>query len=293
MIRNRGYTVDELASHFGTDRRTIYRYIKNLRDDLQCPVEPRDGVYSVDSSYFMPTLNLTETELVALHLACLTLQNRATLPDEARSAMEKLRASAQVRPRRNLAAIEEAIEVVPGPEAPSAEHLKTALDAYYKEQILEIEYHSREREEPVRRRVEPWGFFSFQNTWYMVGHDHLSGEQRTFRLDRVRAARLTGERYSKPGGFHIGSAIFHRFDLGEGEPIRVRLKVTPELARHLQETPGHQSQTVTGQEVEYRVKSPLRMAQWLLGLGPVEVLEPPELRAEVARLARETAARHA
>ncbi len=291
MLRNRGYTVEELAEHFGRSVRSLYRDLDDLRAE-HIPVELHGGMYRIDPSHSMPTLNLTENELIALYLACRTLELRGTLPDETRSALEKMRASALAASRHGLGVVEQVIEVAPVAAATSPEHFKTVLEGYQKRRVVEILYHSRDREEPVWRRIEPWGYFFFAETWYVVGHDHLSGQQRTFRHDRVRESRLTEQSYDQPKGFDLGSAMFHRFDVGEGPEIKVRLQVSPELVRYLTETPGHHSQRFEGDVVEYRVKAPLRMTQWLLGLGVLEVLEPADLRAEVARMAAEIAARN-
>lgn len=293
MLKSRGYTVDELAEHFGTDKRTIYRDLKRLREDLLCPLEPRNKRYQIDSGFYMPALALTEAELVALFLACQTLEKRGTMPDEARNALAKLRASAQTRPKQNLAKVEDAIEIAPARGAfYRPEVLREALRANNEEKVLEMLYHSRERAEPVWRRFEPWVFFYWQEMWYMYGHDQLTGEARRFRLDRVRELKVTADSYVRNREQGPGSATFHRFDVGDGKAVRVVLRVTPDIARYLSELPAHETQKIKGLEVEYSVKAPLRMAQWLLGLGPLEVLEPKELRAEVVRLAGEMVRLH-
>lgn len=292
MLKNRAYTIDELTSHFGTTKRTIYRDLEDLREDLKCPLLPSDGLYQIDKNFYMPALALTEPELLALFLACRTLEKRGALSDEARSAFEKLRLSATV-PKKNLTQLEDVIELAPARGTYPPELIKEAIKAYNESKVLEISYLSRERQEPVSRKVEPWGFFFWQEMFYLVGFDHLSMGQRTFRLDRMRELTITTDSYQKPADFNPSSAMFHRFDVGEGPPVSVRLKVDQDLARHLAEMPAHPTQTIKGLEVEFQVKAPLRMTRWLLGLGQLEVLEPIELRQDVARQASEIARKHA
>ncbi len=53
------------------------------------------------------------------------------------------------------------------------------------------------------RTLEPWGVVSFSGRWYVVGRDVDRGEERMFRLSRVRSAvkRLTkGNAYEIPPG---------------------------------------------------------------------------------------------
>jgi predicted DNA-binding transcriptional regulator YafY len=37
------------------------------------------------------------------------------------------------------------------------------------------------------RHVDPWGILFRRGHWYVVGHDHDRGEQRSFRADRIEA----------------------------------------------------------------------------------------------------------
>ncbi len=291
MLRSRSYSLEELAEAFGKDKRTIQRDLADLRDWLCCSLEPRDGRYQLDSDGYLTPPPLTVEEMWALFLACRTLAKRGTFPEAAQSALEKLRGSAQAITRRTLVDLEEAVEVGPDQHAFSSEFLRLTLEAYRRKESLDIEYRSIKSKEPVARRLDPWGVFFLQDHWYVVGFDHLRGEQRTFKLARMHSLKLSGVKHERPQDFDTGSAVFHSFDVGDAPPQRVLLKVTPELARLLEENPGHPTQKVEGELVELQVKAPLRMLRWLLGLSNVEVLEPPELRAALAAEAEKIAAR--
>ena len=52
---------------------------------------------------------------------------------------------------------------------------------------LEIEYFGAAREELTVRRIDPEHVFSALGYWYVVAWDHLSGAERLFRADRIRA----------------------------------------------------------------------------------------------------------
>ncbi len=40
--------------------------------------------------------------------------------------------------------------------------------------------------------------FSSLGNWYLFGHDHLSGEERVFRVDRIRTLEISDERFEPP-----------------------------------------------------------------------------------------------
>lgn len=57
---------------------------------------------------------------------------------------------------------------------------------------LRISYASRHRTEPTERDVDPWALHVADGAWYLQGHDHRTGERRTFRLDRILSLSETG-----------------------------------------------------------------------------------------------------
>lgn len=292
LLRSRSYSLDELAQEFGRDRRTIQRDLADLRELLGCSLEPRNGHYQLDSEGYLPPPPLSLEELWALFLACRTLEKRGTFPRAARSALEKLRGSARAIDRRTLQELDRAVGVAPSRDDRASEFLRLTLQAYDKRRSIQIVYRGLERAEPEARRFDPWGVVLRQDEWYVVGYDHLRAARRTLKLSRAISVTPTDLTYELPDGFDPGSALFHNFDVGDDPARRVRLKVPAELARLLEENPGHPSQTIQGQIVELQVKAPLRMIRWLLGLTGIEVLEPPELRQALAAEAEAIAARH-
>ena len=53
-------------------------------------------------------------------------------------------------------------------------------------------YHSVNAVEATQREITPRAVFLDRGHWYVVADDHRSGEERTFRLDRVEACERTG-----------------------------------------------------------------------------------------------------
>lgn len=148
-----------------------------------------------------------------------------------------------------------------------------------------------------RSRIEediafhPYFLRLYKQRWYMIGRKEKENEDapsrgiRTYALDRVKAMRLTGEKFRKPKSATpetffeniIGVTTSH------GNIYDVQLKVTPTEAKYLRALPLHHSQwEQTHHEYSifsYRLKLNYELVHEILSLGSsVEVLGPPELR---------------
>jgi proteasome accessory factor C len=100
---------------------------------------------------------------------------------------------------RALAKLEAAL----GEEAPVAvdldqpEHLDAVRQAVADREQLQLGYWSQYRSELTDRLVDPLVAFSLRGRWYLLAWDHTRGEQRRFRVDRIRSCRTTGQRHDR------------------------------------------------------------------------------------------------
>lgn len=82
---------------------------------------------------------------------------------------------------------EEALDIDLGiADASVLEVLRSAVAAG---QPVQIDHYAEDRDERLERVVDPWLVTSTSGRWYLVGHDHLRDAERSFRIDRVVAAR--------------------------------------------------------------------------------------------------------
>jgi proteasome accessory factor C len=89
----------------------------------------------------------------------------------------------------------EAIEVDLG--TGSAPTLAILREAVASRRRVEIDHFVASRDETVTRVVDPWAVQHDAGAWYLVGHDHLRGEARSFRVDRILAARVLSDRAAR------------------------------------------------------------------------------------------------
>jgi len=81
--------------------------------------------------------------------------------------------------------------VIDAAPPPLADALAAAVAA---NAVLVVRYWTASRDEVNDRRVVPRLLFGERGDWYMIADDERSGEQRTFRVDRIEAMTDTGER---------------------------------------------------------------------------------------------------
>jgi len=143
--------------------------------------------------------------------------------------------------------------------------------------LVEIEYQKEVDAAPSTRLVEPYRLERQLPNWYVHTWDRTSGAERSFRLDRMRSATLTKERFEPRPDF---------------EPTRLRdarsarVLYAPAIARWAVERGARK--LADGSALR---ELPVGSDEWLeseiLALrGDAVLLEPAELRKRIAARAR-------
>jgi len=153
-----------------------------------------------------------------------------------------------------------------------------------------------------QRRIDPWGLLLRGGFWYVIGHDHDRGEQRTFRVDRFdgdAADIVVGApgSFERPSSFDPRAAfpadpkqIGHR--PGEGVEARVRIDSVRAAAVEREVGPERvERRDDDGIVVRVPASNLDAFRSWVLGLlDHAVVLDPPEVRAAIVgwlRMAKE------
>ena len=156
--------------------------------------------------------------------------------------------------------------------------LTGAIDAH---RLVSLEYLKPEEQEVVTRTVEPYAIERRLPYWYVHTWDVDRDQPRSYRLDRMRRAKVLRKGFTPREGFDP-SELHHA--------TSARIWYSPAVARW--EIEKGARPLVDGAAIaEKAVGSP----EWLVGevvsyRGEAVVLEPPELRARVAHRARELGA---
>ncbi|HVD12760.1 MAG TPA: WYL domain-containing protein [Gaiellaceae bacterium] len=143
--------------------------------------------------------------------------------------------------------------------------------------LVEIDYLKEGEEEVSTHLVEPYSLERRLPYWYVHTWDRTRDGERSFRLDRMRSARLQRGHFDPREGFDP-----HEFR--DARPARIWY--SPEVARWELEKGARR--LADGSAVAER---PVGSPEWLVGeilsyRGEAVVLEPQELRREIAARAQ-------
>lgn len=160
------------------------------------------------------------------------------------------------------------------------------------QQRVWMRYRSKDDAE-TEREFDPYGLVYRGGYWYLVGWCHLRADLRMFRLDRVQDAEAGTATFTRPADFDNRAFIVQSLATMRGTwQVNVTLMTTPEAAAQMIAPElGTLTPTPAGVRLCCFIESLGWMARFLVSLGcPLVVHEPPELRAELRRLAAEIAA---
>jgi proteasome accessory factor C len=160
-------------------------------------------------------------------------------------------------------------------ELAQPDHLRAIQDAAEHGKRIEIDYWSAGRDELATREIEPGPPFFALGSWYTDAYDHLRGEPRMFRVDRVRGVRDTGATFEPvPAG--PPEAVYHP----RSDDPRVTLEL-PASASWIAESFTAESVEDLpsgGQRIVLAVSETAWLERLLLRAGPeARVVAPPEL----------------
>ena len=311
LLQTRGQmTAAELATELEVSERTIHRDIEAL-SGAGIPVyaaRGRHGGVALVEGYRTRLTGMTAEEAEALFLsgvpgpaaelglgtvmAAARLKVLAALPPELRSRASRLveRFHLDVTGWFHT-----------GEEAPL---LGTLSEAVWEGTAVDVIYDRGDRF--VERRLHPLGLVLKAGIWYVVAE--TDGQVRTYRVARVRSADVTNDHFERPAGFDLAAfwtestAAYER----DAARLEVVVRIDPRAMGALAELAGaqavreaelikpHEADPAGWQVLRLRMEWPSEVPARLLALGDsAEVLEPAEVRAQVASLAASLAARYA
>jgi predicted DNA-binding transcriptional regulator YafY len=269
----------DLAEKFCVSKRTIYRDILALIESGVPVVSlPGEG-YELMPGYYLPPLNFTENEAVALILGTQLLKHQAagSVTIGAQQALDKIAAALPQNLRERVEALTNIIGFFADKDRFNLDDPKLMIlqKAIQNKRVVEIGYHGFDRDKPTRRTVEPYQLYYIMGTWYLEGFCRLRKEMRTFRLSRMES-------------LSPGTDTFSQRDHKRSQPdaaIAVKLRIDEKIVRWVRERQHYgfvkeqASRNNKGAIMTYRVIKLTDIMPWTLSWGAgAEVLEPKELR---------------
>lgn len=301
----------ELIEYFGVDRKTIKRAIDALSLHYQITEEQdgREVRYRFSDDYKFTPPALTPAELATLLLAQESIAATgltafgSPFAEHARRLLAKVRASLPVPLRDKLDSLATVFgnATVPAKDfAPHAATIDRLTDAAVEGRRLHLRYHSLTDDRIKDRLVDPYCVYFDPDgaTLKLAAYDHLRCDIIPFSIDRILTLHDTDERFTRPPDFNLRDYLTRNcFNGIHGVPFTVRLRAHGTTARIFRERTFHPSQhivedtrnTVT---IEMRVARGRGLVRFILSWTPdIEVIEPDELRREIADAHRQSLTR--
>jgi proteasome accessory factor B len=228
-----------------------------------------DGYRIPREEYALRDPGLTTEELAALHLAVSAVQVEG-LP--ATPGLLKLGGLVS-DPGHDIG-----VHVAPLPADPNLARLFGAVSSHTP---VRLRYHDADR------MIDPYRLEFQRGHWYLTGYDHLRNEERSYRLDRIEGdVTLTHGPAFEPPKTGVPGRARGAWELGAEEPVRARLRIDqPQAGWAVQHVgPDHLVQVEPDGSVvvELPVTNRAAFRSFVLSfLEHAEVLEPPDLRADV------------
>ncbi|MFF4833712.1 helix-turn-helix transcriptional regulator [Streptomyces sp. NPDC001315] len=304
LLQTRGrMTAAQLAGELEVSVRTVYRDVEAL-SAAGIPLygdAGHAGGYRLLDGYRTRLTGLTADEAEALFLA-------GAPGPAAELGLGSVLAAAQLKVRAALPAglrvhadrISSRFHLdAPGwyTDAEQAPFLPAVADAVWNSRVLHITYRRWREPTDVERRLEPYGLVLKAGRWYVVAGGGPG--PRTYRVDQILELAASKEEFTRPEVFDLAAywTAYQRDFHTRLYRAKALIRLAPGARLTGPVGAAMAANGRTGEDGWTLATVPIESVDHAHGeflrLGAdVEVLEPPELRARIARTAAELAERY-
>lgn len=287
------YLRRDLAQRFEISERMIQKDLDVIRHGLKLSLSHSLEGYYLEDMPRLPALQYTFSEALALLLAMQAARQVSGVGSaELAAAVARLEALFPLEFSPMLRHI-----IAQPSMTAQREHRQQMLmmlnQALLQQRKVEIVYETRSRGGAVSKRViRPYHIMPYVRSWQLIAYCEQREAIRMFKVDRVKEATLLDDRYNIPTDFDVDAYMGSGWGAmrgGSGDPVHVVLRFDSEAGQWVSEEYWHPSQEAE-ELLDGRVVFKLCIAaitpefvNWVLYYGSrVEVVEPKELREQVA-----------
>jgi predicted DNA-binding transcriptional regulator YafY len=294
-----------IAAEMEITERTVYRDLNTLElAGVPYRFDKEDGGYRIDGDFFLPPMQLTLGEAMALSVLASQLAGRGQVPflEDAWRAVTKIRAQLPAAIREEVADGDGHIRVEAArvsPQKGCQPHFEMIRRAIASRRKVRCRYDGgKSVRSPFLFR--PYALFFGQRAWYVIGHSEAAGAERSLKLNRLRKVEPTDRPYMIPDGWTLERSLGRAWRMIRGDRrYLVRIRFDRECGRNVADTLWHATQRITwcgdGECLfECEVDGLDEILWWVLGYGGhATVLSPSDLMQKVAAVADDLSARYA
>ena len=304
---DRGATPEEIAAAVGMSKRTVYRDLKAIEEELLLPIWSEEGRYGLADSGLLPAFSLTREEAMAVFLSARLMARYADEYDpDLGAAFQKLAEGLPPVLARHIVDSVDALSQMRPAEPGRRSIIRSLTGAWADRRVVELRLSDGDLRRPKRHPPgagpalpdraladDPGAVPHRLRRDSGGGPDIQDQPDRIGRADPrpIRAARRGGHRGSpwrRPG---TSSRTNRRRRSGCASRAR-----SPAGSRRRAGIPARRSRSNADGSLIWRatVAGIVEIRSWILGWGAdVEVLEPADLRAEVRSILDSATRRYA
>ena len=284
--------------------RTIMRDIDAMRLDLGAPIafnREKNGYYYEKEIFSLPTIRLTEGELISIFLGEEILKKFKNTPFEAtiRRAFEKVELLLPQSVSIDFNEIGQTYSFDIRQTRPLDKHSAKTFDTLAKaigsKTSVEINYYAISRDATQKRVIDPYHLRHTQGAWYVIGYCHFRKDVRTFAVNQIRAIKSLDKTFVVQDNFSPEEFFKHSWGLLEGGKLtKVVVKLSKEIARWFVDRKLHPSQQTKENKdgsltLTFKIAGIEEVKRWILSQGRhAKVVEPRHLWEEIRNEAKQT-----
>jgi proteasome accessory factor B len=164
------------------------------------------------------------------------------------------------------------------------------------QQKVKLRYRAASRKKAEIYTVNPYSFIFYKGGLYLQGYTHNRLSVRIFAVERIAEVVILSERFEIPLEYQPEKQFDKAFGIVSEEPFNIRLRFSKVVAHSIADRIWHPTQKIrrlrSGEiELSFTAGGKMEILSWILSYGNhIELLEPVELRLELAEKARGMAA---
>lgn len=297
-----GMNEDAFARRFYADRAELDALGIQLSVDKPAEANADQENYSLrPENFHLPAIEFTDGELGALSSALHLLDGEFAYAEPLRLALQQL-TWGQPSPLNAPDSRQIALGVTAGAEGPElSQRLAKIETAIFRQKTILFDYFTIERDETLKRKVDPYALLFQDGRFYLVGYAHEREAVRVFRLSRIRGrvsyASKSEHDFRRPADFdprvYAGRAAWQLTDDQQTAEIEVSKRISWQVERHFGRYGTFEALPDGGARFTTTYTDSRALIAWVLRQGEhLRVVGPPELEAELQQRVEQLVHRH-
>ena len=287
----RSYTASQLAEELQVSKRTIFRDL-NAMEMARIPYyyDPASKGYRISKHFFLPPVNLTLTESLALLGMASGLQKESNIPlfSQGAHAAAKIESILPESIRQHVGSVINKLSLRLGAMAKHdgmEENFDLICRAIIQQKICKIKYGSFLHGKEITATVHPLRQVFIQRAWYLLAWSTTDKAIRTYKLIRIKSLKVTDRTFKS----YSEKMLEKHFSLAwsmipEGKIHKIHIHFDPKVAGNVAEVQWHKTQSIKwnkDKSIEFyaEVDGINEITWWLLGYGDMVRVIAPEILA--------------